>query len=76
VIGGFSSRSWDALAASRVGRLSLLELISQVVVWGFVCVGALLSDVWALAIGRIVSEIVRTALSYWMMPEGISRVLS
>jgi O-antigen/teichoic acid export membrane protein len=73
VIGGFSSPKLLVLSRNLgVGRSSLMELISQVVLFGVTFLWARYSPtVWALAIGRIVSELVRTACTYWLIPEGI-----
>jgi O-antigen/teichoic acid export membrane protein len=73
VIAGFSSP--NLLTLSRhlgVGRLSLLELVSQLVLFAVSLVWAYFDrTVWALAIGRVVSEAVRMLLSYRLMGKGI-----
>jgi O-antigen/teichoic acid export membrane protein len=73
VIAGFCSP--NLLTLSRhlgVGRLSLLELISQFVLFAVSLVWAWFDrSIWALAIGRIVSELVRTLFSYRLMGKGI-----
>lgn len=67
VIAGFSSP--NLLILSRhlgVGRLSTLELATQFVLFASTVLCAIFwtRTVWALAIGRIVSEVFRTAWSY------------
>jgi O-antigen/teichoic acid export membrane protein len=73
VIAGFCSP--NLLTLSRhlgVGRLSLLELISQFVLFAVSLIWALFDrTIWALAIGRIVSELVRTLWSYRLVDKGI-----
>jgi O-antigen/teichoic acid export membrane protein len=73
VIAGFCSP--NLLTLSRhlgVGRLSLLELISQFVLFAVSLIWALFDrTIWALAIGRIVSELVRTLWSYRLVNKGI-----
>ena len=69
VIAGFSSP--DLFMLSRhlgVGRLSMLELATQFVLFAstVLCAIFLTRSVWALAIGRIVSEVFRTVWSYWI----------
>jgi O-antigen/teichoic acid export membrane protein len=73
VIGGFSSPKLLTLSRHLgVGRLSLLELISQFVLFAVSLVWALFDrTIWALAVGRIVSEIVRTIYSYWISKDGV-----
>jgi O-antigen/teichoic acid export membrane protein len=70
VIGGFSSPKLLVLSRNLgVGRSSLMELISQIVLFGVSYLWALSwPTVWALAIGRIISELVRTACTYWLIP--------
>lgn len=73
VIAGFCSP--NLLTLSRhlgVGRLSLLELISQFVLFAVSLIWALFDrTVWALAVGRVVSELVRTLWSYRLVDKGI-----
>jgi O-antigen/teichoic acid export membrane protein len=73
VIAGFCSP--NLLTLSRhlgVGRLSLLELISQFVLFAVSLIWAWFDrSIWALAIGRIVSELVRTLFSYRLVGKGI-----
>lgn len=73
VIAGFCSP--NLLTLSRhlgVGRLSLLELISQFVLFAVSLAWAWFDrSIWALAFGRIVSELVRTFFSYRLMGKGI-----
>jgi O-antigen/teichoic acid export membrane protein len=69
VISGFSSP--NLLMLSRhlgVGRLSTLELATQFVLFASTVLCAIFytRTVWALAIGRIVSELFRTTCSYWI----------
>jgi O-antigen/teichoic acid export membrane protein len=73
VIAGFSSP--NLLTLSRhlgVGRLSVLELATQFVLFASTVLCAILwtRSVWALAIGRIVSELFRTAISYRVARSG------
>jgi O-antigen/teichoic acid export membrane protein len=74
VIGGFSSPKLLTLSRHLgVGRLSLLELISQFVLFAVSLAWAWYSPtIWALAIGRVVSELVRTICSYYLVREGVS----
>jgi O-antigen/teichoic acid export membrane protein len=73
VISGFSSP--NLLSLSRhlgVGRLSLLELICQFVVYAVAIVWAYFDrTIWALVIARLASEVVRTLLSYRLVKDGI-----
>jgi len=73
VIAGFSSP--NLLTLSRhlgVGKLSLLELTAQFVLFAASVTFALINrSVWALAFGRIVSELVRTLFSYRLAGRGI-----
>ena len=73
VIGGFSSPKLLTLSRHLgVGRLSLLELISQFTLFAVSLIWAYFyPTVWALAIGRIVAELARTACSYWLTKEGV-----
>jgi len=73
VIGGFSSPKLLTLSRHLgVGKLSLLELVSQIVLFAVSYAWARHHPtVWALAIGRIVSEAARTICSYWMSKDGI-----
>ncbi|HTJ29206.1 MAG TPA: oligosaccharide flippase family protein [Acidobacteriaceae bacterium] len=69
VIAGFSSP--NLLMLSRhlgVGRLSTLELATQFVLFASTVLCAIYwtRTVWALAFGRIVSELFRTIWSYWI----------
>ena len=66
VISGFSSPSLLSLSRHLgVGRLSLLELICQFVLY-VVAVGWAYFDrtIWALVVARLASELVRMLLSY------------
>ena len=72
VISGFSSP--NLLSLSRhlgVGRLSLLELVCQVVLYG-VAIGWAYFDrsIRALVVARLASELVRTILSYRVVKGG------
>jgi O-antigen/teichoic acid export membrane protein len=73
VIAGFSSP--NLLTLSRhlgVGKLSMLELTSQFVLFAASVIFALIDrSIWALAFGRIVSELVRTLFSYRLAGRGI-----
>jgi O-antigen/teichoic acid export membrane protein len=73
VIGGFSSPAMLTMYRHLgVGRLSLLELISQFVLFAATYLFALIHPtIWALLFGRIVSEVVRTLISYRIMGKGI-----
>lgn len=73
VIAGVSSPNLLTLARHLgVGRLSMLELASQVTLFGFSLGYAYFQrSIWALAIGRVVSELVRAALSYKLLEGGI-----
>jgi O-antigen/teichoic acid export membrane protein len=54
-----------------VGKLSLLELISQVALFSFSLVWAYFQPtIWALAFGRVFAEIVRTLVSYRLAGKG------
>jgi O-antigen/teichoic acid export membrane protein len=71
IIAGFSSPSLLSLARHiGLGRLSALELFSQLlqlvitVVWAYFW-----RSIWVLAWTRVIVEVVRTAISYTMMPE-------
>ena len=73
VIAGFSSP--NLLMLSRhlgVGRLSMLELATQFVLFAVTVLCAIFytRSIWALAIGRIASEVFRTACSYWIAGRG------
>lgn len=70
VISGFSSSSLLLLSRQMaVGRLSFLELLAQFVQFAVTAVWALIHrDIWALVGGRIVSELVRTLVSFWIGP--------
>jgi O-antigen/teichoic acid export membrane protein len=71
VIAGFASTSLLNLARHMgVGKSSMLELIGQLVNFVVTLVWALYSPtLWALVGGRIASEIVRTAISFTIIPE-------
>jgi len=73
VIGGFASPKMLTMYRHLgVGRLSLLELLSQIVVFVATLIYAYFSPtIWALLFGRIASEIVRTVASYYLVKEGI-----
>ena len=74
VIAGLSSPNLLTLSRHMgVGRLSVLELVSQFTLFA---ASALLAiyvsrSVWALAFGRIIAEIVRTVFSYWLAGRGL-----
>ena len=71
LIGGVSSPSLLTLTRHMgVGRLSALELFSQLVQFVVTVVWAWVQPtIWALVAGRIISEAARTIVSYWMLPE-------
>jgi O-antigen/teichoic acid export membrane protein len=73
VLSGFCSPKLLTLSRHLgVGRLSLLELICQFVFFAVALIWALFNrTIWALAAGKIVSEVVRTLLSYRMVAEGV-----
>jgi O-antigen/teichoic acid export membrane protein len=73
VIAGFSSPNLLTLARHLgVGRLSLLELSSQFTLFAVSLVWAFFQrSIWALAVGRVVSELVRMALSYRLIEGGL-----
>ncbi len=73
VIAGFSSPNLLTLARNLgVGRLSLLELACQFVLFAVSLIWAFFQrTIWALAIGRVISEIVRMYLSYRLLDGGI-----
>jgi O-antigen/teichoic acid export membrane protein len=73
VIAGFSSPNLLTLARHMgVGKLSLLELSSQITLFAVSLGWAIVQrSIWALAIGRVVSELVRMAMSYRLMRDGI-----
>ena len=53
-----------------VGKSSSLELVGQVVNFGVTLIWALFDpSLWALVGGRIASELVRTAISFFIIPE-------
>ncbi len=71
VITGLSSPSLLTLARHLgVGKLSLIELLQQVVQFVVTVVWAMFhANLMALLAGRIASELVRTVVSYRFMPE-------
>jgi O-antigen/teichoic acid export membrane protein len=71
MIAGVSSPSLLTLTRHMgVGRLSALELFSQLVQFVVTIVWAWIQPtIWALVAGRIISEAARTIVSYWMLPE-------
>jgi O-antigen/teichoic acid export membrane protein len=71
VIAGFSSPSLLTLARHLgVGKLSFLELLSQLVQFLVTWIWAVFHPtLWALIAGRIASELIRTVISYFMLPE-------
>jgi O-antigen/teichoic acid export membrane protein len=73
VIGGFSSPGLLSLSRHLgVARLSALELTSQFVLYGVSIVWAYFDrTIWALVVGRLASELVRTLLSYQLVRQGI-----
>jgi O-antigen/teichoic acid export membrane protein len=73
VIGGFSSPSLLSLSRHLgVGRLSLLELICNFFLYGVSIIWAYFDrTIWALVVGRLASELLRTLLSYRLVKGGI-----
>jgi len=74
VIAGVSSPNLLTLSRHMgVGRLSVLELISQFTLFAASALLALYvtRSVWALAFGRIIAEVVRTFFSYRLAGRGI-----
>jgi len=74
VIAGFSTPNLLTLSRHMgVGRLSVLELISQFTLFAASALLALFvtRSVWALAFGRIIAEVVRTLFSYRLAGRGI-----
>jgi O-antigen/teichoic acid export membrane protein len=71
LIAGISSPSLLTLTRHMgVGQLSALELFSQLVQFLVTSIWAWIQPtIWALVVGRIVSEVARTIASYWMLPE-------
>src|SRR5277367_733324 len=73
VISGFSSPGLLTLSRHLgVARSSLLELICQVVLLSVSIIWAYFDrTIWALAAGRLISELVRTLLSYRLVKGGV-----
>jgi O-antigen/teichoic acid export membrane protein len=73
VIAGFSSPNLLTLSRHMgVGRLSILELSAQFTLFATSALIAIVDrSVWALAFGRIASELVRTYFSYRVAGRGI-----
>lgn len=73
VISGFSAPSLLSLSRHLgVGRLSLLELICQFAMFGVAIIWAYFDrTIWALVAARLVSELVRTLLSYRLAKHGV-----
>ena len=71
VIAGVASPSLLNLARHLgVGKTSLLELLGQVVNFVVTLIWALIDpSLWALVGGRMASELVRTVISYFIIPE-------
>jgi O-antigen/teichoic acid export membrane protein len=71
VIAGFASPSLLNLARHLgVGKASMLELTGQVVYFVVTLIWALVDrSIWALVGGRMVAELVRTAISFYIIPE-------
>ena len=69
-IAGFSSSSLLTLARHMgVGKISLLELMQQVLQFAITLVWAWFQpSLMALVAGRLISELVRTMVSYWIKP--------
>lgn len=73
VISGFSSPSLLSLSRNLgVGRLSLLELIGQFVFLAVAIAWAYFNrTIWALVAAKVVSELLRTLLSYRLVKGGV-----
>jgi O-antigen/teichoic acid export membrane protein len=71
LIAGVSSPSLLTLSRHMgVGRLTALEMSTQVVQFVVSLVWAWIDPtIWALVGGRIASELTRTLMSYWLLPE-------
>jgi len=71
VIAGFTSTSLLNLARHLgVGKASMLELVGQAVQFVVTLIWALFSPtLWALVGGMLASELSRTAISFFIMPE-------
>jgi O-antigen/teichoic acid export membrane protein len=71
LIAGVSSPSLLTLTRHMgVGRLSVLELLTQFVQFAVTLLWASIQPtIWALVAGRIAAELARTAASYYMLPE-------
>ena len=71
VISGFASTSLLNLARHLgVGKTSMLELVGQVVYFVVTLIWALIHpSLWALVGGRIASELTRTAISFFIIPD-------
>jgi O-antigen/teichoic acid export membrane protein len=70
-ISGFSSPSLMTLARHMgVAKISLLELLAQFINFVVTVVWAMYQPtIWALMAGRLVSELIRTGFSFWLLPE-------
>jgi len=73
VISGFSSPSLLSLSRHLgVGRSTLLELICQFSLYGVSIAWAYFDrTIWALVVGRLAAEVLRTLLSYRLVKDGI-----
>jgi O-antigen/teichoic acid export membrane protein len=71
VIAGVASTSLFNLARHLgVGKASMLEVVSQIVSFVVTLIWALISpSLWALVAGRIVAELTRTVMSFFIIPE-------
>ncbi len=71
LIAGFSSPSLLTLGRHMgVGKLSALELATQFIQLVVSVIWALFQPtIWALVAGRVVSELARTVISFWILPE-------
>jgi len=72
-IAGFSSPKLLTLSRHLgVGRLSILELVAQVTLFATSLIWAYFQrTIWALAVGRLVSELARVIVSYYLTKEGV-----
>jgi O-antigen/teichoic acid export membrane protein len=71
VIAGFASTSLLNLARHlEVGKTSMLELVGQIVYFIVTLIWALFDpSLWALVGGRIASELTRTVISFFIIPD-------
>ncbi|MBI5891288.1 MAG: oligosaccharide flippase family protein [Nitrosomonadales bacterium] len=77
LISGFESTNLaSANRAMRMGRLTILELISQVIGLAGMIVWAVIDkSIWALVAGTILSSCTRTLLSHWFIKGLTNRLM-